>query len=132
MKKTKLKPSKFYNIAAKRTSLLMIVKQKKDEKNEASFLFGSNRRKTNVLAPQLSKICLCYYKVQLRFFSFFCISFEGLIFFWATSLGYRRLEWLICSTLLSGGQLLGCITQKLPCKIFAARKISSLETGKIT
>jgi hypothetical protein len=36
------------------------VKKRKYEKNEASFCFGTKQRKTNIIDPQLSKICHGY------------------------------------------------------------------------
>ncbi len=34
--------------------------EEEKRKNEASFFLGKKRRKTNIIVPQLSKICHCY------------------------------------------------------------------------
>jgi hypothetical protein len=45
------------------------VKEEK-RKNEASFFCEKKRRKTNIIVPQLSKICHCY-SVKLKIHHFF-------------------------------------------------------------
>ncbi len=63
--RTKWNLLKLYKIEAKRRSSSVIVKKRKNKKKEESFFFGKKRRKTNIIVPQLSKICHCYSRVPV-------------------------------------------------------------------
>ncbi len=49
----------FYNFTRSASSLV-IVQKRKNEKIKLSFFLAKKRRKTNIIVPQVLKICHCY------------------------------------------------------------------------
>ncbi len=78
--KTKQNEVKLFKILQDRSKTNVFFSncvEEKKRKNEASFFSGKKRSKTNIIVPQLSKICHCDGAPQVRRFRLFIFRFKA-------------------------------------------------------
>jgi hypothetical protein len=65
-KQNEVKPFKILKDRSKTNVFVSNCVEEKKRKYETSFFWGKKRRKTNIIVPQLSKICHCYTGEQMK------------------------------------------------------------------